>query len=134
MTSKHLEAFLNFYDKALAEYSLAFEMVNTCDKLTQDLLHKLELENLTTSEKNKVATQLKYCRKDRRYWKDKVEEYEPFVSLFIDIDNNKKTENQVSNNKKCINWLKEALGQIRKQEAYHADRHYKPRIITIENK
>lgn len=130
MLSKNIEAFLNFYDILKAEYSIAYEMVNKCDKLTQDLLHKLELEILTTGEKNKIATQLKYCRKDRRYWKDKVEEAEPFMSLFTIIDNNKKAE--VEANKRFINLLKSALGQTRRQEAYHANRSYRPRIIKPE--
>lgn len=125
--SKNIENFLNFYDAIKAEYTIAYDMVNNCDKLTQDLLHKLELETLSTGEKNKVATQLKYCRKDRRYWKDIVEETEPFVMLFTVVDTNKKAE--VDANKRFINLLRTALGQTRRQETYHAGRSYKPRII-----
>ena len=107
-------------------------MVNQCDKLTQDLLHRLELENLSTGEKNKIATQLKYCRKDRRYWKDIVEETESFVNMFNQTeaslsDGKKKAE--VEANRRFINMLREALGKTRRQEGYHANRSYKPRII-----
>jgi hypothetical protein len=131
-TSKNIENFLNFYDKVKREYDIAFEMVNQCDKLTQDLLHRLELENLSTGEKNKIATQLKYCRKDRRYWKDIVEETENFVNMFnqteaSNSDSKKKAE--VEANKRFINMLRETLGKTRKQEGYHASRSYKPRII-----
>lgn len=131
-TSKNIENFLNFYDAVKREYDTAFEMVNQCDKLTQDLLHRLELESLSTSEKNKIATQLKYCRKDRRYWKDIVEETESFVNMFNQTeaslsDGKKKAE--VEANRRFINMLREALGKTRRQEGYHANRSYKPRII-----
>ena len=131
-TSKNIENFLNFYDAVKRDYDTAFEMVNQCDKLTQDLLHRLELESLSTGEKNKVATQLKYCRKDRRYWKDIVEETESFVNMFnqteaSQADNKKKAE--VEANRRFINMLRETLGKTRRQEGYHAARSYKPRII-----
>ncbi len=131
-TSKSIESFLNFYDTVKREYEIAFAMVNECDKFTQDLLHRLELEALTTGEKNKIATQLKYCRKDRRYWKDIVEEIEPFVNMFTQTeasiaDPKKKTE--VETNRRFINMLRETLGKTRRQENYHINRSYKPRII-----
>ena len=131
-TSKNIENFLNFYDAVKRDYDIAFEMVNQCDKLTQDLLHRLELESLSTGEKNKIATQLKYCRKDRRYWKDIVEELESFVTMFNQTeaslsDNKKKAE--IEANRRFINMLRETLGKTRKQEGYHANRSYKPRII-----
>ena len=131
-TSKNIENFLNFYDAVKREYDIASDMVNQCDKLTQDLLHRLELESLSTGEKNKIATQLKYCRKDRRYWKDIVEELESFVTMFNQTeaslsDNKKKAE--VEANRRFINMLRETLGKTRKQESYHANRSYKPRII-----
>lgn len=131
-TSKNIENFLNFYDAVKRDYDIASEMVSQCDKLTQDLLHRLELESLSTNEKNKIATQLKYCRKDRRYWKDIVEEVESFVTMFNQTeaslsDNKKKAE--VEANRRFINMLRETLGKTRKQESYHANRSYKPRII-----
>ena len=131
-TSKNIENFLNFYDAVKRDYDIASEMVNQCDKLTQDLLHRLELESLSTGEKNKIATQLKYCRKDRRYWKDIVEELESFVTMFNQTeaslsDNKKKAE--IEANRRFINMLRETLGKTRKQEGYHANRSYKPRII-----
>lgn len=131
-TSKNIENFLNFYDAVKRDYDTASEMVSQCDKLTQDLLHRLELESLSTNEKNKIATQLKYCRKDRRYWKDIVEEVESFVTMFNQTeaslsDNKKKAE--VEANRRFINMLRETLGKTRKQESYHANRSYKPRII-----
>lgn len=131
-TSKNIENFLNFYDAVKREYDIAFEMVGKCDQLTQDLLHRLELENLSTSEKNKIATQLKYSRKDRRYWKDIVEETETFVNMFNQTDislQDPKKKTEVEANRRFLNMLRETLGKTRKQESYHANRSYKPRII-----
>ena len=131
-TSKNIENFLNFYDAVKREYDVAFEMVGKCDQLTQDLLHRLELENLSTGEKNKIATQLKYCRKDRRYWKDIVEETETFVNMFNQTDASladTKKRSEVDSNRRFLNLLRETLGKTRKQESYHASRSYKPRII-----
>lgn len=130
--SKNIENFLNFYDAVKRDYDTAFEMVNQCDKLTQDLLHRLELESLSTGEKNKIATQLKYCRKDRRYWKDIVEETESFVNMFNQTEaslSEGKKKAEVEANRRFINMLREALGKTRRQEGYHANRSYKPRII-----
>ena len=134
--SKSIENFLNFYDAVEREYNIAFNKVNECDKLTQDLLHKLELDKLSNSEKNKIATQLKYCRKDRRYWKDIVEETTPIVAVFSQTDESlaeAKKRATVENNIRCLNLLREALGKTRRQEAYHSSRTYKPRIIKQEN-
>lgn len=129
--SEQIETFLNFYEDTNTKYNIAFEMVGKCDKLTQDLLHKLELEDLSCGEKNKIATQLKYCRKDRRYWKDILEETEPFISIFIQSADDKKRITEAS--KTFINILRSnVLGQIRKQEAYHNHRSYNPRIIKSE--
>lgn len=135
--SKSLESFLNFYDATERAYNTAFDMVNKCDQLTQDLLHKLELDNLSNGEKNKIATQLKYCRKDRRYWKDVVEESAPIVALFKQTDESiadVKKRATVEHNIKCLHLLRDALGKTRKQEDYHANRIYKPRIIKVEDK
>ena len=119
---------MKFYDEAQRGYKEAYDKVNQCDKLTQDLLHKLELDELSTGEKNKIATQLKYCRKDRRYWKDRVEELEPFIDIF-----NPSVTNNAAVHVKTINLIRESLGKVRKQEAYHADRKYHPRIfINVE--
>lgn len=119
--SKSIEKFLWFQKDAIQQYKYCFNKVNECDKLTQDLLHKLELGDISSNEKNKIATQLKYCRKDRRYYKDKVEELEPFVKLF-DQAMCKSSINEISN----------SLGAIRKMEKYHECRTYHPRIIKEE--
>lgn len=128
--SDRLSDFLTFYDEAIKMYNYCFEMVNECDKLKCDLLHKIELSLFTDrNEENRVKTQLKQCLKDRRYYKDRVEELEPFVKLFIYIGEKSSDNSSMIACTKAINLLKTSLGTIRKMEDYHKNRTYKPRIL-----
>jgi hypothetical protein len=115
--SERLSAFLDFVRTSQTEYKSAFDEVNTKDKQTQDFLHELELGGLTYQQRCKVATQITRCRKERRYYKDVSETLEPLVSFFEDPQN-----------KKVLNELTQILGKMRKQEQYHQNRNYKPRI------
>ena len=128
--SKQIETFLNFYQQAKTDYTYAQEQLKKCQDYTQDILHSLELDNLSYSERCKLMTKLTACRKDRRYWKDQVEELEPIVSIFSTTDPSKKQE--IDRNARVINQLREALGQTRRQENYHKDRKYTPKIFTKE--
>lgn len=126
--SKKLCDFLAFHEEAVQTYKYCYEKVNECDKLKCDLLHKLELGHYKDrNEEKRIQTQLKYCLKDRRYYKDRVEELEPFVGLFLSKE--KDRENIVKNCNAAINQLKNSLGSIRSAENYHASRTYKPRIL-----
>ena len=126
--SKRLEDFVNFYDEIISAYKYAYDMVNQCDKLKCDLLHKIELGLFEDSnEEKRVQTQLKYCLKDRRYYKDRVEELEPFADLFLSKE--KDRENITRACGTAINYIKNILGSVRKAEEYHRERTYKPRIL-----
>ncbi len=126
--SKRIEDFNNFFDEAVNTYNYAYDMVNQCDKLKCDLLHKIELGLVEDkNEEKRIQTQLKYCLKDRRYYKDRVEELEPFVMLFLDKSKDK--ELVTRNNSNCVNQIKNILGSVRKAEEYHKTRTYKPRIL-----
>lgn len=120
-SSEYIEEFLNFLSDVKSKYNFAFDEVNQQDKLTQDYLHSIELDNLKYEERNKIATKLVINRKDRRYYKDIVEEYEPIVEFLDD-----------SNNKKIINQLTQVLGKVRKQEERHKNRVYIPRVLKGE--
>lgn len=126
--SKKLSEFLSFYDEIIRTYKYCYEKVNECDKLKCDLLHKIELGQYTDkNEERRIQTQLKYCLKDRRYYKDRVEELEPFTNLFLSKEKDK--ENIARSCMTAINHMKQSLGEIRKAEDYHANRTYKPRIL-----
>ena len=116
--SEQISNFLSFLTKSQAKYNDSFEEVNRLDKLTQDYLHQLELDNLKCAERSKVATQLAICRKDRRYYKDKVEELQPLIDFLEEPEN-----------KKVIEKLKRVLGETKKREKGHENRFYVPRVL-----
>ena len=85
-------------------------------------MHQLELDNLKCAERSKVATQLAICRKNRRYYKDKVEELKPLIDFLGEVEN-----------KKVIEKLKRVLGETKKQERGHENRFYVPRVLKEKN-
>ena len=70
---------------------------------------------------NKLATKLRDCLRDRRYYKNIVEEDAPLANIIGDVDI-----------KKTVHRLEQVLGQIRKAESYHDNRKYYPRIMKYE--
>lgn len=119
--SEGLTAACKLMDDALKDYSWCKEQVNRADKLTQDYLHKLELDDLNYSERAKLATKLRDCRQQRREYKDTVEILEPLVQ-FLESDKGKN----------MTNLLREALGKTRKAEERMETRTYRPRILPDE--
>ena len=109
-----LKEFLDYITDCQSKYNYAYENVGEQDKLSQDLLHKLELEDLPAKERNVVAKELETNRKDRRYYKDIVEITDPIKKYYAE-------------NKKAIDNLRILLGQIRKIESYHQNRSYIPK-------
>lgn len=119
--SEYIAEFLNFVTEAQAKYKYYSDEVNGQDKLTQDYLHSLELDDLKCDERSKIATKLMINRKDRRYYKDWTEELEPIVTFFAEPQN-----------KKVLDKLTQVLGQTRRMEGYHKDRSYIPRVLKDE--
>ena len=117
--SENISEFINFLtaSKQLCEFCKV--ELDKQDKLTQDILHSMELGNLTYSERAKLATRLAVCRKDRRYYKDRIEELEP-VREYLET------------NKKAYNELTRLLGTVRKIERYHSNRTYRPKVMDFE--
>jgi hypothetical protein len=116
--SEQLTNFLNFISESQSLYRICDEEMKKQEALTQDYLHSLELDDLKCGERSKIATKLATNRKDRRYFKDRVEELEPIVTFFDDPQN-----------KKVFDKLQQVLGQVRKQENYHKNRTYTPKIL-----
>lgn len=114
--SEQISEFLNLLNAVAPSYQYAYDKVGEQDKLTQDILHSLELENLKYNERAKLATQLQQVRRSRRGYRDMVEELEPIAEF-------------AKNNKKFLDMLRQCLGEVRKQEKYHENRRYFPRII-----
>lgn len=121
LPSHILKAFLDFVDNAKSDYTFNLEAMKNEERITQDYLHKLELEGLNCRERSKIATQLVLNRQARRNYKDAVEELTPIVEFFDD-----------PHNKVLIKKMSELLGQIRKIENYHQRRFYVPKVIAGE--
>ena len=116
--SEYITEFLNFLSSIESSYKFCLAEMKKQEQLTQDYLHSLELDDLRYEERNKVATKLAINRKDRRYYKDRVEEYEPIVKFLNE-----------QKNKNVVNQLKQVLGECRRAENYHKERFYIPKVL-----
>ena len=114
--SQYIELFLDFLRNAEAEYVFNKDGEAEQDALTQDILHCLELESLGYHDRARLAAMLSESRKVRRKYKDAMEELTPVIQ-FID------------QNKKIINTMEQLLGAVRKQEKYHENRSYHPKVL-----
>ena len=103
--SESISSFCKLMENAQRDYAWNYDEVNRMDRLTQDYLHKLELDGLDYKERAKVATQLAKCRQARRECKDTVEILESLVQ-FLESDKGKN----------LLNLVREALGKTRKVE------------------
>ena len=114
--------FFSNYNKAMKNYDDYFKAVGDCDKATQDILHNFELANLDRNSKNKNTNKLINIRKDRRYYKDKIEAIDSIKSVLDDYEG--------VNFIKIFNQLLNAFGNARSKYNSRADRKYKPKFIT----
>lgn len=110
--SESIGAFCRMMEDAQKDYAWNYSEVNRMDRLTQDYLHKLELDGLDYKERAKVATSLAKCRQARREYKDTVEILEPLVQ-FLESDKGKN----------FLNLMREALGKDQKGREVHGNPH-----------
>jgi len=120
-SSEIVKAFLDLIDDSKTKARWAREGRIEQDKLTQDLLHKLELGGY--KDRNKVATKLVRCRRERRRYKDVEEE----ANTIIDWTLSREGED-------VLRKLKHMLGELRQVEKYHENRVYKPRVLKERSK
>lgn len=115
---QRLEDFCNLCTDSVQDYNYYYDEVNRLDKLTQDYLHIMELDDLKYGERAKLATKLSECRRERREAKDNVEVLQSLVDyLFSDAG------------LAMTKALKTVLGKTRQMENYHKTRSYKFRIL-----
>lgn len=119
--SPHISEFCKLMENAQKDYVWNYEQVGRLDRLTQDYLHKLELEELNYRERAKVATALAKCRCQRRKYKDTVEILDPLVQ-FLDSEKGRS----------LMNLMREVLGKTRKVEKSMETRIYIPRVLKEE--
>lgn len=121
--SREITTFLDYIDEISKHHGYLVEALEECNKKQQDLLHAIEMNEDGYKARNKMAAQLETCRKERRWYKDRVEESNPVVSFLAD-----------PHNKAAINKLKNVLGQVKKAERQHEVRTYCPRSLSPEIK
>lgn len=114
--SEVIESFLNYIRSQIEEYNLNLQGLDEEQKITQDILHKLELEKLEYKEQCKLMTILKKNRRNRRKYKDTIEELQPLIDFFNSSEGNK-----------LLKKMNDVLGSIRRVENYHNRRIYIPK-------
>lgn len=77
--TKDVENIFRIVNEAYEQYKMADAELDYCDKKTQDILHELELINLTYHESAKLGRELIDIRKRRRLAKDTIEFLYPMV-------------------------------------------------------
>lgn len=119
--SQVISEFLSFLSQAQSDYAFSQEEIVRLDMLTQDYLHKLELQDTNYRDRAKMATDLRQCRIDRRYHKDHVANLAPLVQCLTS-----------DKGKVVLSQLQQTLGAVRKAERATQDRHYTPRVLSQE--
>ena len=116
--SGDISNYINFVDDAVRMHKFCTEEMERLKKAETDILHKIELDILDKNEKCKVATALKRILKDRRYYKDRIEELTPVVNYHTS-----------DFGKGILNNMRKVLGEVRKAEEYHSNRTYIPKEL-----
>ena len=119
--SDPIGALCSLLDHAPAKFDYHYQKVGEMDKLTQDYLHMVELQELYDMELVKFAEELRDCRRERRAYKDICDRLQPLID-FLNTDKGKAAHNQ----------LKQLLGQVRDAEKRQENRQYIPRILKEE--
>lgn len=120
-TSQKISDFLKFLSQATSDYSFSKQEVGRLEQLTQDYLHKLELQEGNYHERARVAAAIRRCRLERRIHKDRIAVLEPVVQCMT-----------TDRGKMMVSQLQQMLGDVRKEERATKDRHYVPRVLSQE--
>ena len=120
-TSQQIADFLTFLSGVTEDYKHSQEEVRLLEELTQDYMHKLELQDHTYHQRAKIASALRQCRIDRRFHKDRIAILDPVVQCLTS-----------DKGKLILSQLQQTLGAVRKAEHSTQDRRYIPRILSAE--
>ena len=77
--SETINDILNFFDDIEISYKNAIEKRNETEAEIQDLLHELELEDLSYHDKGKVVKELTLLRRERREAKYTIQQLDPLL-------------------------------------------------------
>ena len=119
--SQQISDFLQLLDQAQKSYVWSQSEITRLDQLTPDYLHLLELQDRDYHNLAQVASSIKQCRINRRQHKDNIAFLEPLVTLLSS-----------EKGKLIVSQLQQTLGAVRKAERVAQDRHYTPRVLSLE--
>lgn len=120
-TSQKINDFARFLSQATNDYSFSRQELGRLEQLTQDYLHKLELQDSNYHDRARIAAALRRCRIERRVHKDRIAVLEPVVQCLT-----------TDRGKMMVSQLQQMLGDVRKEERATKDRHYAPRVLSQE--
>ena len=114
MISNGIESFLDFLREANTQLNIAVMVEQETNDQTQDILHRLELQDHTYHDYAALSKELKKVRQERRDAKDKITCLSPIVEW-------------AEGNKTVVKGLEQLLGAVRKAERSTEQRIYTPR-------
>lgn len=117
--SEIISEFLELMGQIQEQYSSSIKEVQRLERLTQDYLHLLELQENNYHERARIATQLGRCRVQRRPYKDEVMLLEPLVKYL-----------ETSKGKAMLAQLQHICTLLRNAEKMVQCRKYIPRVMT----
>ena len=117
--SQTIADFIKYVDDAKNAYRVAEAAFHEQEKIECDITHRMEL-GCIYKERCKLATQLTACLRERRYYKDIMNQTAPIVEWTKDGKCNA-----------ALNQLKNALGKVRKEESYMETSTYKPKTDKV---
>lgn len=116
--AEQFSQFLRFLRQCQEDFSIAESLQDDTEAETQDILHKLELEENTYHEYARLSKTLKKVRIERRKAKDTIEQLGPLVTW-------------VAQNSNVTKELEKVLGAMRKAEKNMQYRHYNPKTDIV---
>lgn len=117
--SEQIAGFLRFLREAQQEYSIATAEEQEANNATQDILHRIELNENKYHEYARLSIALRDIRRQRRAAKDKQLKLQPVIDL-------------LEQEQKLVKTLERLLGDVRKAEKSAEGRAYCPRTDAVE--
>lgn len=117
-TSQSLSDFLEFLRQSQQDYNIAVDIELTKSKETQDILHKIELDDVKYHDYAKLGKALKSIRNERREAKNIQLQLAPLVGW-------------IKENQNVVRGLERLLGEVRKAETNIKNAHYYPRTDVV---
>lgn len=118
-TSQSLSDFLEFLRQSQQDYSIAADIEITKSKETQDILHKIELDDVKYHDYAKLGKALKSIRNERREAKNIQLQLSPLIGW-------------IKENQNVVRGLERLLGEVRKAETNIKNAHYYPRTDVVD--